>query len=361
MKPENLKIKSLQGDYTVEFSNTLVELTNAIKTIPNPICLIDKNIKQIYQIELQSALGTIACFEIDPTEEMKTLQGIMQVSNWLQSQNTNKQSTLVAIGGGITQDIAAFSAHIYYRGIKWVFIPTTLLSMGDSCIGAKCGINLNSFKNQVGVFHAPSKVLICSEFINTLKDIDVESGYGEMLRLMLTEKDDDIRYFEGLLENKGLRNNELPNLIRRSLEVKKNVIEVDEHEKDLRRILNYGHSFGHALEALTNHEISHGNAVAWGVDLINFISVRRNLVSQNEYEKIHKMIKKYFSFKIKTKFNARELIQATKRDKKVDGSAINLILFAGAGKLKIIKTEFDQVLEDQISEYLETQNVFYWN
>jgi 3-dehydroquinate synthase len=183
---QSLLIHSKQDDYQVEFIDNLKDIVDKLLSIPLSVLLIDRNVANLYQAEIHPLLSNIPTLILDATEEEKTLVGVQKILDFFQDCNCNKQSKVIAIGGGIIQDLAAFSCHLYYRGLKWFFIPTTLLSMTDSCIGAKCGINFNNFKNQLGAFHSPAQIFVSSQFLNTLSDLDIQSGYGEILKLFLT-------------------------------------------------------------------------------------------------------------------------------------------------------------------------------
>jgi len=224
---EQLHIKSGQGDYTVDFFDDIAILLQSVPREHKVVLLVDRNIANLYADYLAPLIKSMPMLLIDATEEEKTLKGITQVLNFLQESSCVKQSVVVAVGGGIIQDITTFTAHVYYRGLKWRFVPTTLLAMSDSCIGAKCGINLNEFKNQLGVFHSPSKVLICTKFLDTLSDTDICSGYGEILKLMLTNSAKHYDDFTKCIDQLGFRNSELDKFIYQSLSVKKSIIEVD--------------------------------------------------------------------------------------------------------------------------------------
>ncbi len=281
-------------------------------------------------------------------------------SNFFQQNNATKQTIIIAIGGGVIQDITTFSAHVYYRGLRWVFVPTTLLSMCDSCIGAKASINFNNFKNQLGAFHSPHRVLICLPFLDTLSDTEIISGYGEILKLLLTGSAEQFALLRDAVEQGGLRNTDLSRLIFESLNVKKKIIEEDEYERDLRRILNYGHTFGHALEAITHHGIPHGKAVAWGVDLVNYLAVERGLLDRAEYDSIHAFIRKHFAHRLTQPVSAQELIDTTRRDKKVADGKVNLILLRTAGELKIVPTAYDARLQQEVERHLADKHILSW-
>jgi 3-dehydroquinate synthase len=353
-----MKIRSHQGDYSVHFNDSLSEGIAPLLSLTGAVISIDRKVKALYQRELSPLLERFPHFELDATEEEKSLVGVQKLGTWMQKQDCTRSTTLICIGGGIIQDISAFMAHIYYRGIRWIYVPTTLLSMSDSCIGAKCGINFNDFKNQLGMFHSPSQVVVCSEFVKTLTDGDVASGYGEILKLALTGSRSFYDRLKAALARSGLRNPELTGFIRSSLEVKKPVIEEDEYEADLRRILNYGHTFGHALESITHHEIPHGLAVAWGMDLVNFLSVKKGWLAPSVSDEIHQMIRTHLPFRIKTQLKAEDFISRAKRDKKAASGQISLVLLRDFGKLEIVKTPLDSTLEASLGEYLATSSVY---
>jgi 3-dehydroquinate synthase len=355
---QSLLIHSEQDDYQVDFINDLKDIIDRLLTIPKSVLLIDRNVANLYQSALYPLLSSIPTLILDATEEEKTLVGVQKILDFLQKCNCVKQSNVIAIGGGIIQDLTAFSCHLYYRGLKWTFVPTTLLSMTDSCIGAKCGINLNTFKNQLGVFHAPAQIFISPQFLNTLSDLDVQSGYGEILKLLLTGSSNLFKELETNLDNaKSFREANVTQLIYESLKVKKQIIEIDEYETDLRRILNYGHTFGHSLETITQYEIPHGIAVAWGIDVVNYISVRLGILEQETYSHIHKFIEKHFSFSCVSSFSADEIINGTKRDKKVSNDRLNLVVLKEIGELTITPISFDNFLTEVVEEYIKESHV----
>lgn len=358
----SLTIRSLQGDYAVNFENRVEHVVRQlVKDQPSAVLLADRQVAKLYGQQLALLLEGMPTLLLDATEEEKTLTGVTKVVQWLQDQQCTRQTVVIALGGGIIQDVAVFSSHIYYRGIRWVFIPTTLLSMGDSCIGAKCGINLREFKNQLGVFHSPSEVIICTEFLASLSDLAFRSGCGEMYRLMLTGPRHYVEEFQNAVKAVGLHQIDLPKFIYRSLEVKKGIIEIDEHERDLRRVLNFGHTFGHALEAMTEYEVPHGLAVVWGLDLVNYIAYRSGILQPKLFASINEFIKEHFAFRLTCKLDAHELIRYAKRDKKVADGKVNLIVMEEPGRLKILKTPFDEALLALVSEFIAGPHAFRCN
>ena len=347
-----LDIASLHHGYRVAFHRELSAAIHPLLDIPESVCIVDRRVAELHREELAPLLGTRPTLHLDALETTKSLDGAEQVVDWMLEQGCTRSSTVIAIGGGIIQDVVTFTSHIYYRGVRFILLPTTLLSMCDSCIGAKASINHRSFKNQLGVFHAPNEVHIATPFLDTLDDNDVRSGYGEIVKLALTENATDIDWVIGSVDRDGVRGPELLTMVRRCLEIKKVVIEQDEYESDLRRILNYGHTFGHALEALTDHAVPHGLGVAWGIDLVNYLSVRRGFPVEDLASRLHEFIDRHLGFELVDFPSAEELIDMTRRDKKVAAGRLNLVLLRGPGDLVVEPTPFDDLLEG-VTEFLE--------
>jgi len=353
-----LQIKSGQGDYSVDFFATPAELVASLLRLERPVIVADRNVVRLYAEVLAPLLQSRPTLLVDATEDTKNPVGVVQAWEFFQKSDATKQTPVIVIGGGIIQDIAQFAAHNYYRGLRWSFVPTTLLAQADSCIGAKCGVNLGAFKNQLGVFHSPAQVLICQRFLETLSDTEIRSGYGEIVKLHLTRSRPELfADLSATIETQGWRNPQLARFIRQSLEVKKGVIEEDEYERGLRRILNYGHTFGHSLEAITHHGIPHGMAIAWGMDLVNFIAWRKSLITEQQFDAVHAFIRRNFSWRLPRLVGAEELIAGTRRDKKIIDGKINLILPSQIGELQIVPCAYDAELTEAVSVYLNLYNV----
>jgi 3-dehydroquinate synthase len=350
--PLPLPIRSGQGDYEVRFHASPraaleTSITGAIGVIA------DAHVLEVYRDEFGDLLASVPVLELDATEETKTIEGVASTCSWLLSLRANRTSRVVALGGGVIQDVATFAAHIYHRGMRWDFVPTTLLAMSDSCIGAKCGINHDGFKNQLGVFQSPGAIEIATGFLNTLDDVELRSGYGEVFKLCLTHGPEAFEHLEQALRD-GLRNDDLVALTRLSLEAKKHVIEEDEYEGDLRRVLNYGQTFGHALEAVSHNGVPHGLAVIWGCDLINFIAFSKGLLAESDFVAIRQVATSLLAGMVPVPaFTAAELIDAARTDKKAEGTRVNLAILYAPGDLRIVQMDFDEDLAPLIARYLE--------
>ena len=196
--------------------------------------------------------------------------------------------------------------------------------MCDSCIGGKCGINLGQYKNQIGVFYPPKKIYIDVNFLKTLQYSDYLNGWGEILKFSLTRYPDFYEQVRNVKQYIPCEN--IAYFIYRGLSVKKEIIEEDEFESDLRRILNYGHTFGHALEAYTSNEIPHGEGVIWGIDVVNYIAAREGLISFDYYKEIKSLIKSAFIKNQIVVDNPDRLFDIIKTDKKVHGNTISFAM-----------------------------------
>jgi 3-dehydroquinate synthase len=266
---EPLTINSSRGAYTVNFVPEIETLVQILASIENTFLVLDSTVASLYGVHLKRLLEAKPYVIVVPTEEEKSLAGCETILAGLVAQNADRNTKVIAIGGGIIQDLATMCAHIYFRGISWIFVPTTLLAMADSCIGAKASINFRGYKNQLGVFHSPGQIYISPEFLITVTEDELRSGYGEIFKLHFAGSPEKFFRLAKLVENESWRTPSLGKIIHTSLEIKKAYIEGDEFDTGIRRHLNYGHTFGHALESVTSHRVPHGLAISWGMDLIN--------------------------------------------------------------------------------------------
>ena len=352
-----LRIASSQGDYAVEPFADVASLAAAIAALPAPFLIVDERVASLYR-DAFAAFAHAPRHVLTATEAEKTLQGVERALLALQAAGGDKRTTIVAIGGGITQDVATLSAHLWYRGVPYVYVPTTLLALADSCIGAKCAVNLGAFKNQLGTFQSPQRVLVCERFVDTLADDDVRSGYGEIVKLAIVASAAAFAAVRADVTAGGFRGAALSTHVRASLETKRRIIEIDEHERDLRRILNFGHTFGHALEAVTNNAVPHGIAVAWGLDVANFVAWRRGLLARAVYDDVHAFVAERFAFRPAASYDAATILAAMARDKKAAAGSVALILAHALGDVRVVPTALDGQLEADLREYVRAEGVF---
>ena len=287
---------------------------------PNDFLFIDKNVDDI--------LGTVPfgfkkCFTAD--ENHKNIFSTIELIDELVACNFTKANKLLVVGGGITQDVGSLCAALFKRGISWEFVPTTLLSMCDSCIGSKNGVNHRDAKNQVGVFFPPSKVHIDVRFLQTLGDEHIASGMGEILKL----------YTIGNLPfNTTLG---ITHTLHQALLVKRAIIEYDEFEKTIRASLNYGHSFGHVIEVLSEYNIPHGTAVVLGMMAINKLY---NIDNPDFMQNCKQLLKHVDKTDLITIADSN-FTQVLLKDKKVNNNSISLIV-TDAGKTRFVKEVVDE-------------------
>ena len=310
--------------YNIEFYNNFN--IEQLDYNTGDIIIIDKNVK----LKLPQFLTTV---EIDATEKTKSYDYLPIVMDKILSKSFTRKNKLTAIGGGITQDIVSFISSILFRGVDWIFLPTTLLAQGDSCIGGKTSINYRNYKNQLGNFNPPNKIIICNKFLDSLNTEDIQSGLGEMLHFYLVSGQDDFNFYkDNYLTSKQ-------SVIKRCLEIKKGFVERDEFDKGERLLLNYGHTFGHAIESIIEYKYPHGICVCFGMDIANFISMKIGYISEELYKELNKFLTGIHNKKLPD-INIDKFIKALEKDKKNDKKGfINCVLTQGIGKMFLRNTD----------------------
>ena len=349
---DSLIIKSnISDSYSVNFINNLNSQLEILAKNEKYIFLIDTNIFNLYHENFEKIESEIRLVNIDSSESNKTIDYCQEIIRKLMKLNIRKDEKLVAIGGGITQDIVAFISTILFRGIDWVFFPTTLLAQCDSCIGSKSSINFDSFKNLIGTFKPPVEIFVYKGFLSTLNEAEIRSGVGEMLHYFLTEgillANQITENINEILEDRS----KLDFYIKNSLRIKKKVIEIDEFDQSIRHIFNYGHTFGHALESITNYSISHGQAVTLGIDLANFISFKLLMLAESDFEDMHDILRKNMPVFEFDENNVSDYMNALSKDKKNEGNKIGCILNRGSGKVEKYFLENNEWLRQTILDY----------
>jgi len=343
----NMDIKSYRGTYSLSYQSK-DDLLRTIDREEN-FFIIDKTVNSLYP-EIKRNLKPERVILIDINEDSKTISYIGPVITNLIELGFKKNNCLIAIGGGITQDISGYISSILYRGVEWKFVPTTLLSQGDSCIGSKTSINFNGIKNVLGTFYPPKNIYVCNDFLKTLPEDDITSGIGEMLHyfsifdLPLAQQLSD--NYDNLVSDRS----QILSYTKKSLEYKKKLIEIDEFDKNERRVFNYGHTFGHAIETLTSHNISHGLAVIIGMKISNHISRRSGFLSEDKKKTLDSILKNIFHIQCPVnKENINEYMSYLLKDKKNVGSSVNCILMADDGpfmhEFKDLKVLKNYILE----------------
>ena len=322
-----LAIRSYQGIYQVHFKEDLSPLVTRLSSSKSSAhIVIDRCIAELYKEKLAPLLALPSTLIIEATEHAKSLEMFPSYIEHFVSRGIRRNHTLVGVGGGIIQDIVCFLAAIILRGIPWEYIPTTLLAQADSCIGSKSSINVGSSKNIVGTFTPPQQVTISSQFLDSLSQREIFSGIGEMLKVHAIKNpgafDSIAADYRELLSSRSV----LLRYIYESLLIKKDIIEKDEFDRDLRHIMNYGHSFGHAIESATNFKVPHGIAVTLGMDAENFISARLGIGSLPQFERMHKTLQQNAPAEYRYALTIDDFLKALLRDKKNLDQQVTLIL-----------------------------------
>lgn len=318
-----MTIRSHPNDYKVVFEPFQNKFTD------NQVVLIDKRVRELYDIKHHRLI------EVEAIEENKTIDTVLMLCERLLQYEFDRGQTLVVIGGGIIQDIGAYTAKTFKRGIDWIYIPTTLLSQCDSCIGGKTALNFKNYKNQLALFSAPQKVIVDIAFLKTLTEKDMLSGYGEIVKLFITGGSYYIDNFDKF---------DIETAIYHSLSIKKAIVEVDEFEHRERKSLNYGHSFGHAIESVVNYEIPHGEAVMLGIEVINRLFTQSPLITD--------MVQKFTSLNRLRGIDVDSLIRALKTDKKISNGMITFVVTPAVGETVLVKRVIDDEIRNKVDAIL---------
>jgi len=347
-----LEIQSHKGPYFVNFNNSLEEIVKSLNK-PDYFFIIDANVARIFAQELNQIIDHEKVIVITATEHNKSIDNIIPVIETLIKKSFRRNNTIVAIGGGIIQDISCFISSVLYRGVSWKFVPTTLLAQADSCIGSKSSINVGNIKNIIGTFNPPAEVLLSSDFLRTLPVSDLKSGVGEILKVHAIDSIDAFNKISNEYDMLLSDFNILNIYIKQALIIKKVFIEADEFDVGIRNIFNYGHSFGHAIETATNFAVPHGIAVSIGMDIANQVASWRGLISENDYNRMHQILFKNYSQYLPIQISTDIFFSALLKDKKNIGSTLTLILPTGSNcKIQKIEIIFDSLIKNQCTEFL---------
>ena len=355
MKPIKLKINTKTQTYTIIIGSNLVSnISNIAKNnslnFKKCLLVIDKNIssKIITKVKKSLIKKNLTMYFFKANEKNKSQNSVNKILEILLSKNFSREDCLVSVGGGITGDISGFAASLFKRGLKFINIPTTLLSQVDSSIGGKTGINTRYGKNLIGSFYQPNLVISDIEFLKTLPKRELICGYGEILKHSLIANKS---FFNFLDKNNSkifkLSSSHIKKAIFESCKIKKQVVEKDEKEKGLRKILNFGHTFAHAFEATLGYsnKLNHGEAVILGIKTALNFSLKNKIINKKEYNLIvNHILKSHLPSDINKFFKAKDLnkiLSFMLKDKKNNSDKISLVLLKKIGS-PIINREYKQ-------------------
>ena len=302
--------------------------------------ITDSTVQKLFGQSLQRYLkkNGITCqlFAFPQGEKSKTLDTVKKLSQKMVSNGFDRHDAIIAIGGGVVGDIAGFLAAIYMRGIPYIHIPTTLLAMVDSSIGGKTGVDLEKCgKNLLGTITQPHAVYMDIDYLMKLPEKQIRSGLGEVIKYGAIYDKRFFRYLEQNLDKIYARDEKtLGYIIKKSVKIKGKVVQADEKEAGHRMILNYGHTYGHAIEKLSNYTLLHGYAISIGMVIANKMAVKRGLMTKEDAERIKKIFKDAgLPVTTTKKPKAKDLLS----DKKKDGNKINFVFVTKIGKAVIRK------------------------
>jgi 3-dehydroquinate synthase len=291
---------------------------------------------------------------IGATDAHKTLDTLTAVWALMGSYGGTRHSLLVNIGGGMVTDLGGFAASTFKRGIKYINVPTTLLSMVDASVGGKTGINFNGLKNEIGVFNSPEYVIIDTVFLKTLDDKNIRSGYAEMIKHgLISNKSHLAELLNFNLHEPDLQM--LAQMVGRSVEVKEHIVEADPFEQGIRKALNLGHTVGHAFEsfALTTQPVLHGYAVAWGLICELYLSCVKTGFPTDKMRQCVQFIKEYYGQMPITCDDYPTLYEFMTHDKKNTSGTINFTLLKSIGDIEINQTASRDEIYEMLDFYRE--------
>lgn len=302
-----------------------------------------------------SAIAEAKHIVIGATDTHKNIDTLAQVWTALGEGGASRHSLLINLGGGMVTDLGGFAASTFKRGINYINIPTTLLSMVDASVGGKTGINFNGLKNEIGVFNSAHTVILNTEFLRTLDHENICSGYAEMLKHGLISNSSIWEELVGFdLDN--IDYGHLQEMVATSVAIKEKVVTEDPLEKGIRKALNLGHTVGHAFESLAlrlNRPILHGYAVAWGLICELYLSaIKTGFPHDVLYQAVHFIRENYGTFDIDCK-QYPELIELMTHDKKNTAGIINFTLMAGIGDIRINQTADKKEIEEALDFFRE--------
>ncbi|MFZ7121825.1 MAG: 3-dehydroquinate synthase [Eubacteriaceae bacterium] len=323
-------------------------LKNTFFKYEKAVIISDENVSPIYLKHISKQIKNMGCkmheIIVEVGEKSKSLEQVQEIYQHFLEYNITRSDVIIALGGGIVGDLTGYCASTYLRGVDFIQIPTSLLAQVDSSVGGKVGVNLSKGKNLVGSFYQPKVVIIDPKTLDTLPSSNFAEGMAEVIKYGCIY---DRNLFEKLIDydTEELLNN-IEDIIEKCCTIKKEVVEKDEMEKDLRRILNFGHTLGHVIEAYYNYEkYSHGESVAIGMYCFSVVGEKMGVTKIGTSEKLKKVLIK-FNLPVNYPDLDKELaFEIINRDKKFDGNKINLVFLKEIGKSLIISVDKHQLKE----------------
>jgi 3-dehydroquinate synthase len=345
--------------YDIHFNAKCYEILNDFlkkSELSKVFVLVDQHTHELCLPKFLAKLSVEPNFEIieiPAGESHKTLDTCTQVWHALSELDADRKSILINLGGGVVTDLGGFVASAFKRGIMFINIPTSLLAMVDASVGGKTGVDLDGLKNQIGVINFSEMVLIDTDYLKTLPPLEMRSGLAEMLKHGLIR---DAEYWKRLTNLKALKLSDLDQLIYHSVQLKKAVVELDPNEEGLRKILNFGHTLGHAIESyFLEHPqkttLLHGEAIAIGMVLETYLSTKLLEFPETQCDEIKSHFMGRYGKVIMEPSDIKPIIDLLKFDKKNSHGQINFVLLSSIGNCKIDCTVDENLIYDAFSYY----------
>jgi len=341
LSDNDLAVRSLLGDYTVHFCGAR-PLSEQLPAATQPLYVVDE---RVWQLHRESCLRGLYAKQdevvlLPISEERKTLAAAEELYAVMTQRRVRRDTTLISIGGGITQDITGFVASTMYRGVTWIYAPTTLLAQADSCIGSKTSLNWGRFKNLIGTMYPPCRVYVHGGFLETLSDTDHFSGLGEVVKLHLVGGAETAAVLEAALPALSARDRTaVAGAVRRSLLIKRDFIQDDELDAGRRRMLNFGHCFGHAIESAGDFSVPHGQAVVAGMMLASLVAKARGLLSAALEARLReRLLRPVLTAPLDERsLDPQAVVAGMRQDKKRTGPKLALVMLCDDYRLELVQ------------------------
>ena len=321
-------------------SNVFEEMSNFLKDNYSDfkkVVLIDENVNEIwgekFLVEVEP-LFEAEVIVIPAGEESKDIEICKQIWATLLSYEIPRKSVMINIGGGVTTDLGGFIASTYKRGIDFINIPTSLMAQVDASHGGKTGIDFSGLKNVIGTFELPKAVIVDTQFLETLPEVEILSGYAEMLKHGLI---DSTNLWERILDSKGDKD-KIVGLVKECANIKYEIVNNDIKESGIRKVLNLGHTIGHGIESFyleSGKPITHGTGVAWGIVFETKLASKKGLISDDDFELVKKGILSIYPLPALAELNLEKILTYIQNDKKNDADQVKMVLLKEIGELEI--------------------------
>ncbi len=335
---ETITIETTSGPSRILIAERLENLQHYIP-VAKPIIITDVNVAKLYPLD------TIASdvITIGTGESIKTLDTVEEIYAQLLSCQADRSAYIVGVGGGIVCDITGFAASTFMRGLRFGFVATTLLAQVDASVGGKNGVNFQGYKNMIGLFRQPEFVICDLEVLKTLPPREISCGLAEIVKHAAIADADLFAFLEEQAQSiLALDPEAIEKLVLRSVEIKSAIVNRDETEKGERRLLNFGHTFGHAIEKVSG--VSHGEAVSSGMVLASVLSLKRGMLTAQDARRLRDLLVK---LQLPTRFrmNPQKILDTVIKDKKRAGDRIHFVLLAGIGNAVVEPIAIEELKE----------------